>query len=246
MISSPSDCRRYHLVSAAVALLILTGCSTPAANSDTGGQAGSSEQPAATSPAAAPATDSAAGPAPGSATPAPEASHATAPTPTAAPAPSVPKPPAVLPESAPVSFTIPSTGAHSELLSLGLRDNGSLEVPPGDPGAPAGWYNQSPTPGERGPAVLLGHVNATDSGPGVFADLRALRPGDTIDVLREDGTTATFTVDHAEQYPKDAFLTATVYGNTEGSELRLITCDGYDPATGQFDDNYVVYAKLAT
>ena len=26
--------------------------------------------------------------------------------------------------------------------------------------------------------------------------------------------------------------------------LHLITCDGYDPATGEFDDNYVVYAKL--
>ncbi len=35
-----------------------------------------------------------------------------------------------------------------------------------------------------------------------------------------------------------------MYGNTEGSELRLITCDGYDPFTGAFDDYYVVYAKL--
>ncbi|WP_028280036.1 sortase, partial [Arthrobacter sp. H5] len=61
-----------------------------------------------------------------------------------------------------------------------------------------------------------------------------------------DGTTATFVVDRGEQYAKDAFPTQTVYGNTEGSQLRLITCDGYDPDTGEFDDNYVVYAKLAT
>ncbi len=152
----------------------------------------------------------------------------------------------VLSASDPVSFTIPAIDAGSELLSLGLRDNGSLEVPPGDPGAPASWYNDSPTPGERGPAVLLGHVNATDSGPGVFADLRKLKAGDTIDVLREDGTTATFVFDRGEQYAKDEFPTQTVYGNTEGSELRLITCDGYDPDTGEFDDNYVVYAKLVT
>ena len=50
------------------------------------------------------------------------------------------------------------------------------------PGSPASWYTGSPSPGERGPAVLLGHVNATGGGPGVFAELRALKPGDTIEV----------------------------------------------------------------
>ncbi|WP_104116434.1 class F sortase [Arthrobacter sp. B1805] len=224
MISSHSDRRRHHLVSAAVALLLLAGCSTPA-NTGTG---------TGTDTSAAPATSSTAPTA--SATPA-----ATLPTAAAAP-----EQPAVLPASAPVSLTIPSSGARSELLSTGLRDNGSLEVPPDGPGAPASWYNQSPTPGERGPAVLLGHVNATDGGPGIFADLRKLKAGDTIEVLREDGSTATFTFDRGEQYPKNNFPTQTVYGNTAGSELRLITCDGYDPETGEFDDNYVVYATLVT
>ncbi|MEX5260395.1 sortase [Kocuria sp. CPCC 205263] len=139
---------------------------------------------------------------------------------------------------------IPSTGTQSHLLHLGLRANGSLDVPPGDPGAPAAWYTGSPTPGERGPSVLLGHVNATDGGPGVFARLRGLNPGDHIEVEREDGTTAVFMVERGEQYSQNAFPTMDVYGNTSGSELRVITCDGYDPATGTFNDNYVVYAKL--
>ncbi|WP_307025917.1 class F sortase [Arthrobacter globiformis] len=151
-----------------------------------------------------------------------------------------------MPASDPVSVSVDSAGIESELLSLGLKDDGSLEVPPDGPGAPAGWYNGSPTPGERGPAVLLGHVNATGGGPGVFANLRDLREGDLIRVARQDGITSVFAFDHANQYSKDAFPTQTVYGNTEGPELRLITCDGYDPATGLFDDNYVVYAKLIT
>lgn len=150
----------------------------------------------------------------------------------------------MLEASEPVSFSIPAIGAGSELLSLGLRENGSLEVPPDGPGAPASWYNQSPTPGERGPSVLLGHVNATDGGPGVFADLRSLKAGDLIEVVRADGSTATFEMVRGEQYPKDDFPTGTVYGNTPGAELRLITCDGYDPATGLFDDNYVIFAQL--
>ncbi|MBP2215154.1 class F sortase [Arthrobacter sp. CAN_C5] len=227
MLSSPSGRRGGYFASAAVAALILTGCATeaPAQSQETASPPTVSSTPAVPAPAQT------------SAPPAPETPVASAPAPTQL---------TVLPESAPVSFSIPAIGAGSELLSLGLRDNGSLEVPPDGPGAPASWYNDSPTPGERGPAVLLGHVNATDGGPGVFADLRSLKAGDTIEVAREDGTTATFVFDRGEQYPKDEFPTQTVYGNTEGSELRLITCDGYDPDTGEFDDNYVVYAKLVT
>ena len=88
-------------------------------------------------------------------------------------------------------------------------------------------------------------MNATDGGPGVFADLRKLKMGDTVEVTRADGTIAVFTFTRGEQYSKDAFPTQTVYGNTEGSELRLITCDGYDPDSGEFDDNYVIYATLS-
>jgi sortase (surface protein transpeptidase) len=165
-------------------------------------------------------------------------------------APVVPEPPApalhpVMAASSPISFRIPSIGARSELLQLGLQRDGTLQVPPGNPGAPAAWYFHSPTPGERGPAILLGHVNATDGGPGVFANLRDLKIGATIEVARADGTTAVFVVERGEQYDKDSFPTQAVYGNTEGSELRLITCDGYNRSTGEFDDNYVVYAKLA-
>ena len=91
--------------------------------------------------------------------------------------------------------------------------------------------------------MLLGHVNAVGGGPGVFAQLRGLARGSEVSIQRADGTTATF-VDRGAAYSKDAFPTLEVYRNTPGAELRLITCDGYDPATGLFDDNYVVFAKL--
>jgi sortase (surface protein transpeptidase) len=151
----------------------------------------------------------------------------------------------VLGASAPVTLSIPSIGVRTDLLHLGLEDNGSLKVPEDTGnGAPASWYNGSPTPGERGPSVMLGHVNALGGHKGVFADLRKLTPGAEMTVSRADGSTAVFTVDHAALYSKNEFPTVEVYGNTPGAELRLITCDGYDPATGLFDDNYVIYAKL--
>ena len=141
----------------------------------------------------------------------------------------------------------PRSGSRTDLTHLGLEENGSLKVPQDTGnGAPASWYNGSPTPGERGPSVMLGHVNALGGHTGVFADLRKLKPGDQISVTRADGSTAVFTVYRGALYTKNSFPTLEVYGNTTGSELRLITCDGYDPATGEFDDNYVIYAKLTT
>ena len=157
---------------------------------------------------------------------------------------STPIPPAVMNNSRPVSVSIPAVSTESILIDLGLNSDGTVEVPPGEPGSPAGWYHGSPTPGERGPAILLGHVNATDGGPGVFSDLRELGEGDVIDVTREDGSIAAFRVVAGEQYSKDSFPSNLVYGDTPGSELRLITCDGRNFFTGAYEDNYVVYAEL--
>ncbi len=162
----------------------------------------------------------------------------------AAPAPTKTPELSVMEASKPASLVIPVIGVQSELVNLGQRPDGTLEVPTEEPGAPASWYTASPTPGERGPAVMLGHVNATGGGPGVFADLRALKAGAEIKVPRDDGSTAVFVVDKGVQYEKDDFPTLEVYGNTPGSELRLITCDGYQESTGLWDYNYVVYAKL--
>ncbi|WP_232319296.1 class F sortase [Kocuria turfanensis] len=223
MLTLFRDRRSGFLAAAAVAALLVTGCAQ-GSEGDPGADATGPSSPSApfatTGPSANPSN-----PAPG---PAIESADSQVP----------------MEESVPVSVRIPAIGAQSELLHLGLREDRTLDVPPGIPGSPASWYNQSPTPGERGPAVLLGHVNATDGGPGVFAGLRDLAPGDTIEVAREDGSTAVFTVERAEQYSKDSFDTQAVYGNTERPELRLITCDGYNTFTGEFDDNYVVFATL--
>lgn len=237
MTGSTTGRRGGLLASAAAAVLLATGCA-----------AGSGDGPPAASGSTSPAASSSA-----TGTPSPTSSSTAAPSPTGTPPAARATPtaapedrPAVLDASEPVSLTVPSTGTRSELLHLGLQEDGSLEVPPEGPGSPASWYTGSPTPGERGPAVLLGHVNATGGGPGVFADLRQLAPGDRIEVAREDGSTAVFAVDRGEQYGKDDFPTLEVYGNTADAELRLITCDGYDPATREFDDNYVVYASLVS
>jgi hypothetical protein len=150
--------------------------------------------------------------------------------------------PMVMAASRPVRVLIPAIGVDSDLMDLGLQDDGTLEVPP--EGFPAGWFTGAPTPGERGPAVIAGHVDWGGS-PGVFAELRDVVVGDEITVEREDGSIAVFRVVEVGQYPKDAFPTAAVYGDLDHAGLRVITCGGdFDSAAHSYLDNTVVFAEL--
>jgi len=149
--------------------------------------------------------------------------------------------------STPTSVDIPSIDVTSDLHALGLNDDGSLQVPSGERYDQAAWYEGSPTPGERGPAVIEGHVTSQGSVPSVFFDLGELSRGDTVDVTREDGSVATFEVYATDSFPKDDFPKVAVYGNTEEPELRLITCGGdYDPDARAHVDNIVVFATLVS
>lgn len=151
----------------------------------------------------------------------------------------------VLARSLPVSLDVPSIGVHSMLLQLGVNSDRTVQVPPLEKDSKAGWFTYSPTPGELGPAVLLGHVDTAQWGPGVFYRLGVLKPGQTVDVTRADRAVAEFVVDRVESYPKDTFPSLQVYGNTPDAQLRLITCGGvFDTATRNYENNIVVYAHL--
>lgn len=146
-----------------------------------------------------------------------------------------------LSRSVPVRLQIASIGVDSTLIDLGLRDDGTMEVPEG--GFPAGWYTGAPTPGELGPSIIVGHVDL--KGPGVFHRLHSLRPGDQVRVTRQDGTTPVFRVTRVDRFPKDEFPTDLVYGDTDHAALRLITCGGFfNSRTGHYDDNFVAFAEL--
>jgi LPXTG-site transpeptidase (sortase) family protein len=144
----------------------------------------------------------------------------------------------------PVSLEIPSIGVRTSLVHLGLTSEGALQVPPTT--AVAGWYTGSPRPGSIGSAVIAGHIDSY-TGPGVFYRLSDLTRGDRVYVRRADGTLAVFKVTEVQQYPKDAFPTAAVYGATPTPQLRLITCGGtFDYSTRSYLSNTVVYATQVT
>ncbi|MFB6618699.1 class F sortase [Streptomyces sp. NPDC056367] len=150
---------------------------------------------------------------------------------------------APLPGSRPTRIRIPSIRVDAPLTGLGLEPGGSLEVPPPARRDLAGWYRDGTTPGATGTAVIAGHVDDA-AGPAVFYHLGALHRGAAIEVPREDGRTAVFTVHAVEVYDAGAFPDTRVYGPSQRAELRVITCGGgFSPRTG-YRGNVVVFAHL--
>ncbi|MGW5127148.1 class F sortase [Streptomyces sp. NPDC004069] len=148
-----------------------------------------------------------------------------------------------LPPSPPLRIRIPSIRIDAPLTGLGLTKSGSLDVPPADKKNLAGWYEAGTTPGERGTAIVAGHVDNAQ-GPAVFYNLGALRKGSTVEIDRRDGGVAVFTVDAIEVYESKDFPDEKVYGPAKRPELRVITCGGgYSKSTG-YQGNVVVFAHL--
>ncbi len=144
----------------------------------------------------------------------------------------------------PVRLEIDSIDVNSKIMNLGLADDRTIEVPPFSKADRAGWYDRSPTPGEDGPSIVVGHIDAP-SGPAVFYRLAELDRGDRIRIHRSDGSTAVFAVRTVETVSKDHFPTRKVYGNLDYPGLRLITCGGvYDRSAGGYQSNTIAYAAL--
>ncbi|WP_435207186.1 class F sortase [Micromonospora sp. bgisy143] len=150
----------------------------------------------------------------------------------------------VLPASPPTALAIDTIDLRAPLHDVGIAPDGTIAVPDVARAQEAGWYDQGPTPGQYGPAVVVGHVDTT-TGPAVFHRLRELRSGDEVDITRADGRVAVFEVDSVERFDKERLPVDEVYGDFSRPSLRLITCGGrwVGGETG-YSDNLVVFASL--
>jgi sortase (surface protein transpeptidase) len=139
----------------------------------------------------------------------------------------------------PLSISIPSIGVESTLVPTGVLQDGTVAVPP-DANI-AGYFTGGPRPGQRGPAVIMGHVDSQKSGPGVFWHLVDLAAGAAVTVKTTTGPQQ-FVVQSVEQYPKNEFPTERVYGSVPEAALRLITCGGsFDRSIGHYRDNVIAF-----
>ncbi|MGP3982152.1 class F sortase [Streptomyces sp. KR80] len=155
----------------------------------------------------------------------------------------LPPSPAALPGSPPARVKIPAIRVDAPLTAVGLDAEGWLASPPTKERNLAGWFKGAVTPGEKGTAVVVGHVDNA-RGPGVFYDLGALKKGHRVEVVRKDGRTAVFGMYGIEVFAKESFPAPRVYDDTGHPELRVITCGGDFSEAGGYDGNVVVFARL--
>jgi sortase (surface protein transpeptidase) len=134
---------------------------------------------------------------------------------------------------------IPRLGVVDDIVPVELAPDRTMSVPPVDS---IGWYALGVLVGEPGPAVLPGHVN-WDGVPGAFQRLSSLAPGDSILVRGDGDEQLQFEVYRIDTVAKAEFDTRLVYGDTDGPELRLVTCSG-QVVNRSYLDNTVVSARL--
>lgn len=155
------------------------------------------------------------------------------------------RPPLLAAHVSPTRIRIPAIGVDADVEAVGREADGALSVP--EDGKDAGWDSEGVVPGEKGPAVVVGHVDSAREGPAVFFRLPSLHSGDEVIVDLGDGETRHFTVERTQRFPKANFPTGLVYGPTPLPELRLVTCTGtFDQASRNYLDNLIVTAHLAT
>ncbi|MFD1031680.1 class F sortase [Metaplanococcus flavidus] len=142
----------------------------------------------------------------------------------------------------PVQIEIPAIDEKAEIIEVGQTPEGNMEAPADV--HTIGWYEPGTKPGNKGNAVLAGHVDGL-SQPGTFFNLKKLEPGDLIHVTGTDGTELTFTVTDKQAYaPEDAPLN-DIFGSSSKPKLNLITCTGtFDTESGHYEERLVVYAEL--
>ncbi|MFF4345992.1 class F sortase [Streptomyces sp. NPDC001530] len=150
---------------------------------------------------------------------------------------------APLPYSVADRVRIPAIQVDAPVMPVGLDIDGWVAAPPPDDPNLAGWFTGAVSPGEKGTAVIVGHVDNM-RGPAVFYGLGALKKGNRIDVVRKDGKTAAFEIYGLEVFAKNNFPGDRVYGSKGTPELRVITCGGGFSKQHGYDGNVVVFARL--
>lgn len=149
----------------------------------------------------------------------------------------------------PVAINIPDAEVDAEVESQQIVDGQML-----DPSGPwvVAWYEQTSLIGERGNAVMSGHVDYWEVGPAVFWNVANLQEGAEIRVVGEDGTTYVYALEYIErvylsELTAEDINSPRLVGNTDYAALTLITCGGeFDYEAGEYLSRDIIRARLVS
>ncbi len=147
-----------------------------------------------------------------------------------------------LPYGAPVELRVPRLGIKAKVEKTSIDRQGQLEAPKNR--QHVGWYRHGIAPGERGNAVIGGHVDSYE-GPAVFRNLHRLRRGDTVEVKNDFGRVSRFRVTGVGTYVNGELPLQRVVGKSRGFNLNLYTCTGsFDRSVRNYSHRVVAFTKL--
>jgi sortase A len=142
----------------------------------------------------------------------------------------------------PARIQIPSLDIDTDVISVGLLDNGEMAVPENN--EIAGWYNKGVKAGAKGNAVIAGHVDSHE-GPAIFFYLKNMEIGEKVIVTDKNGEKRTFAVRAKESYKSEEAPIEKIFGPKEKRYLNLITCTGtFDYDVRSYPDRLIIYTEL--
>lgn len=145
--------------------------------------------------------------------------------------------------AAPVRIAIPSLSVNAEIEEVGVDKDGNMDIPKDFNNT--AWYSPGTKPGEKGSAVIDGHVDTPDGKPAVFAKISTLNAGDKIEVIDKNNLKHVFEVTKVIDYTLATIPLEEIFSSNTEASLNLITCAGkFDKNKKMYDKRTVVYSKL--
>lgn len=141
-------------------------------------------------------------------------------------------------------IVIPSIGVKAKIDGVGLTSDGNMDVSKNTDAV--SWFELGAAPGEKGHAVMAGHLDTDSGADGVFNKLDELKKGDGIFVVNADREVLYFQVSEVGVYDRNGAPMNEIFGPSDKARLRLITCAGkWNGRVGQYEKRLVVFADLA-
>lgn len=138
-------------------------------------------------------------------------------------------------------LSIPSIGVDAQIQAVGRAQSGNMAVPTNF--ADVGWYRHGPLPGESGNAVIAGHLDTGRGKPAVFYNLKDLRVGESVFVVK-GGERLEFKVREIALVDYYNPPLEKIFGPSDSPQLNIITCDGtWIPEQKTYDQRLVVYTE---
>lgn len=144
-------------------------------------------------------------------------------------------------EALPVRLIIPTLNVNAAIQSVGVNDKGEMDVPSNT--VDVGWFRLGTLPGEKGSAVIGGHLDRENGEAAVFADLYKLKKGDKLYIKDNKGVSTAFIVRESRIY--NVGYAEEVFSSNSGRHLNLVTCDGvWDGEKKSYDKRLVVFTDV--